>query len=105
MVYKLLYNDEIYLKELKETKQVKIPVEHPGLLEVPKGKDVEDLSLDHFKKLIRKKGWEEISKGLINLKTWNKKRDPKLSSWADKTQETLAKWVENQREKNPDFGD
>lgn len=82
--------------ELTEQK-VKIPVKHPGALDVPEGKNVEDLPLTHFKELIKKKGWERISKALINLKVWNKKRDPKLSSWADNTQEKLAKWVESQR--------
>ena len=79
--------------------KVKIPVEHPGLLEVPEGKDVENLPLSHFQNLIKKKGWEKISKGLINLKVWNKEKNPTLSSWADRTQEKLAKWVETQREK------
>ena len=89
-----------YLNLLKEaaTPQVKIPVKHPGVLEVPEGKEVDQLGEEHFKALINKKGWSEISKALINLKVWNKKRDPKLSSWADNMQEKLAKWVEAKRE-------
>lgn len=111
MAYKLLHEEKSYLTELKKTvlreqpPKVKIPVKHPGVLAVPEGKNVEDLGEDHFKSLIKKKGWEEISKALINLKVWNKERDPKMSSWADNMQEKLAKWVESQREENPDFGD
>ena len=88
---------EKYLESLFE-EDVKIPVKHPGLLEVPEGEDVEKLPLSHFKALVKRKGWEKISRGLINLKVWNKERNPSLSSWADKTQEKLAKWVEDQRE-------
>jgi hypothetical protein len=71
--------------------KVKIPVEHPGVLEVPEGKDVESLPYSHFAALVKKKGFPEISKALTNLHTWNKSKNPKLSSWADKMQERLAK--------------
>jgi len=87
-----------YLDKLDEQK-VKIPVEHPGVLEVPEGKNVEDLPMTHFQDLIKKKGWAEISKALTNLHTWNVKQNPTLSSWANGMQEKLAKWVEGQREK------
>jgi len=80
-----------YLSLLKEQAKVKIPVKHPGVLEVPEGKDVEDLGEEHFKKLISKKGWPEISKALTNLHTWNKDRNPKLSKWADNMQAKLSK--------------
>jgi len=86
-----------YLNWLKE-QQVKIPVKHPGVLEVPEGKDVEDLPLSHFKDLVKSKGWETISKALTNLIVWNKKKNPSLSSWADKTQAALSKWVDAERE-------
>jgi len=110
-MYKLLHEEKSYLNELKrmvvkeQDDQVKIPVKHPGVLEVPEGKDVESLPLSHFQDLIKKKGWGDISKALINLKVWNKERDTKLSSWADNMQEKLAKWVEKEREdqKNPDL--
>lgn len=95
------YLDRLYQNEQK----VRIAVKHPGILEVPEGGDVEKLPLSHFQGLIRKKGWEEISKALINLKVWMKKSNPKISKWADDTQEKLAKWVETQREKTPEFGD
>lgn len=95
------YLGRLYLSEQK----VRIAVKHPGILEVPEGKDVEDLPLSHFQDLIKKKGWAEISKAIINLKVWMRKSNPKLSKWADDNQEKLAKWVETQREKTPGFGD
>lgn len=85
-------------KNFLEKQQVKIPVTEPGKLEVPKGKDIEDLPESHFQSLIKRKGWGEISKSLINLKVWNKIKNKKLSSWADNMQEKLAAWVEKERE-------
>jgi len=77
--------------------QVKIEAEHPGVLEVPEGKSVESLGIDHFKDLIKKKGWSEISKAITNLKVWNKDKNQDLSSWADDMQERCSKWVDMQR--------
>ena len=88
-------SEKTYLKSLTEAVQkeqagkVKIPVKHPGVLEVPEGKNVDDLPYEHFAALARKKGFGEISKALTNLHTWNKERDPKLASWADKMQQRL----------------
>lgn len=87
-----------FLDGLLREQKVKIPVEEPGKLEVPKGKNVEDLPERHFQSLVKKKGWVKISKALINLKVWNKTRNKELSVWADKMQEKLAAWVEKQRE-------
>lgn len=100
-------NKNQYLQRLKETRvlreqKVKIPVEHPGVLEVPEGKNVEDLPEAHFKALIAKKGWEEISRALTNLHTWNKEKNPTLSAWANKMQETLGK-DENKEEVKEDY--
>ncbi len=75
-----------------------IKVENPGILEIPKGKKVKSLPLTHFKKLIKKKSWEDISKAFINLVRWNKIKDPKLAKWADETQAKLSEWVDKQRE-------
>lgn len=95
--------DKFLQKHIAEQDKVKIKVEHPGVLEVPEGKKVNELPLSHFKKLIKKKGWSEISKALINLKVWNKNDDPELSKWADKTQEELSKWVEKKREEGEEL--
>ena len=80
-----------YLNILNEEDDVEIPVKNPGLLEVPDGKNVEDLPFDHFKKLAQKKGANKIIKGLTNLIVWNKKKNPSLSKWADKMQNRISK--------------
>lgn len=108
--FKLLNEEKSYLEELKriyvkEENPKNIKVKHPGILEVPEGKDVQDLGEDHFKSLIKKKGWEEISRALINLVRWNKNDNPSLSKWADSMQNKLSNWVDSKRDKNKDFGD
>ena len=65
-------------------------VTHPGILEVPNGKDVQSLGLKHFKALAKKKGEGAVSKALMNLHRWNKSKNPELSSWAKNMQEKLA---------------
>jgi len=86
---------------LKEQK-VRIKVEHPGALEIPEDKNFWEMPLDHYKKLIRKNGWEEVSKQLNNLVVWNKDKHPSIAAKAKSIREKLAKWVEKAREKNPD---
>lgn len=61
---------------------VEIEVKHEGILEVPEGKNVDDLPISHFEKLTKKKGLGKITKALNNLQVWNKNDDPKLSKWA-----------------------
>jgi hypothetical protein len=90
-MFRLLHEEKSYLNILKEATGVKIPVEHPGVLEVPEEKNVEDLPESHFENLIKKKGWPEISKALTNLHTWNKEKNPSLASWADNMQNKLSK--------------
>jgi len=75
-----------------------------GELELPKGKDVEDTSEEHFKNLIGKDGWDKVSKRIITLKVWNKNKNPSLSKKMDTLQAKLAKWVENKRKDDPNFG-
>jgi len=100
-MFKLLHEEKQYLQILKESvtrkailkenePNVKIPVKHPGVLEVPEGKDVENLPYSHFAGLVKKKGFPEISKALTNLHTWNKEKNPTLSSWANKMQDRLS---------------
>jgi hypothetical protein len=89
--YKKSKNESYRLKE----EDTEIEVENPGLLEVPEGKNVDDLPLSHFVKLANKKGLGKIVKGLNNLQVWNKNKDPKLSKWAgdmiDKLNKKLKK--------------
>lgn len=101
--FDLLQNEKKYLSELKniytrEQDTKDIEVEHPGILEVPEGKSVEDLGEEHFKALAKKKGWDAISKALMNLVRWNEKKNPSLSSWAHGMQRKLSKWAEDQKE-------
>ena len=81
-------------KKLQE-QNVDIEVKHKGILEVPEGKNVDDLPLSHFVNLAKKKGLSKITKALNNLQVWNKNDDPKLSKWAgdmiDKLNKKLKK--------------
>jgi len=69
--------------------EVDIEVKHSGLLEVPAGKEVDQLPQSHFQKLIDKKGYEAIIRGLTNLEVWNKNKNPKLSQWASNMADKL----------------
>jgi len=81
-----------YLSSLEEAKKaVKIKVVHPGILEVPPGKRVNELPVEHFIKLAKKKGYAAIIRALNNLQVWNKNRDPELSKWAKEMKEKLRK--------------
>lgn len=80
---------------LKEKETPNIEVKNKGVLEVPEGKNVDDLPLSHFVKLANKKGLSKITKALNNLQVWNKNDDKKLSKWAgdmiDKLNKKLKK--------------
>ena len=69
--------------------EVDIEVKHSGLLEVPAGKEVDQLPQSHFQKLIDKKGYEAVIRGLTNLEVWNKNKNPKLSQWASNMADKL----------------
>lgn len=88
-----------YLNLLKEATNVKIPIKHSGMLEVPEGKDVENMPFDHFKGLVKKKGLAPISRALTNLIVWNRKKNPTLSKKVDTIQNKLTDWVNKEREK------
>ena len=78
-----------YIEDNVINEAAEIEVENPGLLEVPKGKKVDELPLSHFEKLVDKKGYEAVIKGLNNLAVWNKNDDKQLSDWAKDTMEKL----------------
>lgn len=77
-------------KEVEEQK-VKIKVEKPGVLGVPEGKNVDDLPYSHFLSMAKAKGYNTIIRALNNLHVWNRKKNPKLSNWADKMQNRISK--------------
>lgn len=90
-------------KKKNKKKNEDIEVKHEGILEVPEGKNVDDLPIKHFQSLIDKKGYGKIIKALTNLEVWNKKKNPELSSWAKNMIEKLQKknknesitWIDN----------
>ena len=69
------------IRLLKE-QDVNIEVKHEGILEVPEGKNVDDLPMSHFEKLVQKNGLSKITRALNNIQVWNTNRNPKLSKWA-----------------------
>ena len=76
---------------INEKETPNIEVKNKGVLEVPEGKNVDDLPLSHFVKLANKKGLSKITKALNNLQVWNKNDDPKLSKWAGNMIDKLNK--------------
>ena len=70
---------------------VEIEVKNKGILEVPEGKNVDDLPMSHFEKLVKKNGLAKITKALNNLQVWNKNDDKKLSKWAGDMIDKLTK--------------
>ena len=85
-------------KRLKE-QDVEIEVKHKGILEVPEGKNVDDLPVSHFVNLAKKKGLSKITKALNNLQVWNKNDDPQLSKWAGDMIDTVSKKMEKEEKK------
>lgn len=89
---------QIYESVLRE-KDVEIDVKHEGILEVPEGKNVNDLPMSHFEKLAKKKGLGKITKALNNLQVWNKNDDPELSKWAGNMIDKLNKKLKKDESK------
>lgn len=83
-------------KKKNKKKNEDIEVKHEGILEVPEGKNVDDLPIKHFQSLIDKKGYGKIIKALTNLEVWNKKKNPELSSWAKNMIDKLQKKNKNE---------
>jgi hypothetical protein len=78
-------------EKIMNLNEVEIEVKHSGLLEVPAGKEVDQLPQAHFQKLIDKKGYKAVIRGLTNLEVWNKNKNPKLSQWASSMADKLKK--------------
>ena len=77
-------------RKLRE-QDVEIEVKNKGILEVPEDKNVDDLPMSHFEKLVKKHGLSKITKALNNLQVWNKNDDKKLSKWAGNMIDKLTK--------------
>ena len=89
-------NESLTIKE----QSANIEVENPGILEVPEGKNVEDLPIKHFVALADKKGLSTITRALNNLQVWNKNKNPKLSKWAEDMIDKVTKRFENQKKES-----
>lgn len=66
-------------------------IKNPGLLEVPDGKKVTDMPVSHFVALAKTKGKDKIIRGLLNLYSWNIKKNKTLSDWAKDMKEKVSK--------------
>ena len=82
------------LKRRLHEQDIEIEVKHEGILEVPEGKNVDDLPVSHFVNLAKKKGLSKITKALNNLQVWNKKKNPSLSKWAGNMIDKVSKKME-----------
>lgn len=91
--YNLAEFEEKLSVQEKETPDIE--VKHIGILEVPEGKNVDDLPVSYFVDLAKKKGLSKIIRALNNLQVWNKNDNKKLSKWAgdmiDKLNNKLVK--------------
>ena len=81
---------QLYESKLRE-QDVEIEVKNKGILEVPEDKNVDDLPMSHFEKLVKKHGLSKITKALNNLQVWNKNDDKELSKWAGNMIDKLTK--------------
>lgn len=76
---------------------VNIETENPGVLEVPEGKNVEDLPIKHFVDIANRKGLSTVTRALNNLQVWNKNKNKELSKWAGNMLDKVSKRFENQK--------
>ena len=84
--------DELEFRETKSGRgkrskggpAVRIKVVHPGILKIPKGKYFYEMPIGHYLKRVRTKGYRAISKALVNLMVWNKRKSPRIARAAKK---------------------
>ena len=62
------------------------------ILDPPKGKQLQEMSIDYYQSLIKKKGFVSVNKALVNLEVFNKSKNPELSGWAQSTRRSLDEW-------------
>lgn len=70
---------------------IEIEVKNKGILEVPEDKNVDELPMSHFEKLVKKHGLSKITKALNNLQVWNRNDDKELSKWTGNMIDELTK--------------
>lgn len=90
------YADALAARKNHIYAEADIEAKNPGMLEVPEGESVEDLSVKHFKALIDKKGRAPVIRALTNLEVWNKNDNKSLSNWAKKMKKSLEGYGEKE---------
>ena len=90
-------NESVCNRKLFREQQANIEVENPGVLEVPEGKNVEDLPIKHFVAIANKRGLSTVTRALNNLQVWNKNKNKPLSKWAGDMIDKVSKRFENQQ--------
>ena len=90
-------NESVRNRKLFREQQANIEVENPGVLEVPEGKNVEDLPIKHFVAIADKRGLSTVTRALNNLQVWNKNKNKPLSKWAGDMIDKVTKRFENQQ--------
>ena len=90
-------NESVRNRKLFREQQANIEVENPGVLEVPEGKNVEDLPIKHFVAIANKRGLSTVTRALNNLQVWNKNKNKPLSKWAGDMIDKVTKRFENQQ--------
>ena len=99
---KLSKNESLSTAKTIKEQKADIEVENPGILEVPEGKNVEDLPIKHFVDIANRKGLSTVTRALNNLQVWNKNKNKSLSKWAGNMIDKVTKRYENQK-KNESF--
>lgn len=82
-----------------EEDKIEIKVKHEDLLEVPRNRKFWNLSLNHYKKLINKKGYNRVIRALNNVEIWNRKENPAMSKRASEIMIKLKKEYRLKEEK------
>jgi hypothetical protein len=80
---------DILLEDTKRTKQSSIKIKHPEILEVPKDKLFWDLPLSHYQGLVNKVGLTPVVRALLNLESYNHRKDPLIRKRAKTIVERL----------------
>jgi|YelNatPaOPRAMG01_1025707.scaffolds.fasta_scaffold88525_2 hypothetical protein len=82
---------DILLEDVKRTKQSSIKIKHPEILEVPKDKLFWDLPITHYENLVQKIGLTPVVRALLNLESYNNRKDPLIRKRSQIIVERLKK--------------
>jgi hypothetical protein len=82
---------DILLEDVKRTKQNIVKIKHPEILEVPKDKVFWDLPMSHYQNLVQKVGMTPVIRALLNLESYNHRKDPLIRKRSQIIAERLKK--------------